>query len=97
MKVLEFMNSHSDWEELLTGAPYNLMIKRDGDYIMLSYSQINSDFNEQICREAPSLDMMVISGFVFVERWISLQIMGNPMLRRLIGTLPLCLKRLMVL
>ena len=52
MQVLEFMNSHSDWEELLTGAPYNLMIKRDGDYVMLSYSQINSDFNEQICREA---------------------------------------------
>lgn len=52
MQVLEFMNSHSDWEELLTGAPYNLTIKRDGDYVMLSYSQINSDFNEQICREA---------------------------------------------
>lgn len=52
MQVLEIMNSRSDWEELLTSAPYNLTVKRDGDYVMLSYSQISSDFNEQICREA---------------------------------------------
>lgn len=52
MQVLEIMNSRPDWEELLTGAPYNLTVKRDGDYVMLSYSQISSDFNEQVCREA---------------------------------------------
>lgn len=51
MKVLEFMNTHKNWEELLAQPPYNIKIKHDGNYVLLKYSQFNSDFNNEIVRE----------------------------------------------
>lgn len=51
MKVLDFMNTHKNWEELLTQPPYNIKVKRDGDYVLLKYNQLNSDFNNEIVRE----------------------------------------------
>ena len=51
MKVLDFMNANSNWEEVLTGSPYNIGVKRDGDYILLKYNQLSSDFSLQIVRE----------------------------------------------
>lgn len=55
LKIVNFIKSHSNWEELLTSSPYNLSIKRDGKLILFKYNQINSDFNEEICREARGL------------------------------------------
>lgn len=51
MQVLDFMNSHSNWEELLTQEPYHIRVKRDGDYILLKYGQLDSDFSLPIVRE----------------------------------------------
>lgn len=55
LAIVDFIKTHSNWEELLTQNPYNLTIKRDGKLILFKYSQIKSDFNEQICREARGL------------------------------------------
>lgn len=55
LKIVNFIKSHSNWEELLTTSPYNLSIKRDGKLILFKYNQINSDFNEEICCEARGL------------------------------------------
>lgn len=53
LKIQEFIFAHpTDWEELLSAAPYNLKISRDEDYVLFKYNQISSDFNEPICREA---------------------------------------------
>ena len=51
MQVLDFMNSHSNWEDILTQNPYNILVKRDGDYILLKYNQLDSDFSMPIVRE----------------------------------------------
>ena len=51
MEVLEFMNSHNNWEEILTQPPYNIKVKRDGLYILLKYNQLSSDFSVPIVRE----------------------------------------------
>ena len=52
MQILEFLNSHlDDWEEILTQEPYHIKIKKDGEYILLSYSQLESDFYNPIVRE----------------------------------------------
>lgn len=55
LKIVDFIKTHSNWEELLTSSPYNLTIKRDGKLILFKYNQINSDFNEEICCEARGL------------------------------------------
>ena len=55
LKIINFIKSHSNWEELLTSSPYNLSIKRDGKLILFKYNQINSNFNEEICCEARGL------------------------------------------
>lgn len=55
LKIVDFIKTHSNWEELLTSSPYNLIIKRDGKLILFKYNQINSDFNEEICCEARGL------------------------------------------
>ena len=52
LKIRDFILSHPDWEELLQQKPYCLKISRDDGYIMFKYSQIESDFNEEIVREA---------------------------------------------
>lgn len=52
LKIRNFILSHEDWEELLQSPPYNLIISRDEGYIMFKYSQIASDFNEPIVKEA---------------------------------------------
>lgn len=51
MKVLDFMNTHDNWEELLAAEPYNIIVKRDGDYVLLKYNQLNADFSNPIVRE----------------------------------------------
>ena len=52
MKLVEFMNSHSDWQKVLAAAPYHIEIKQDGDYFILKYNMIMSDFNLAEVREA---------------------------------------------
>lgn len=51
MEVLKFMNEHEDWEDIITQSPYNIKVKRDGDYILLKYNQLSSDFSLPIVRE----------------------------------------------
>lgn len=48
----EFLKANSNWEELLSNPPYNLIIKYDGDYILFKYSQFESDMSLRICQEA---------------------------------------------
>ena len=65
MQVLDFMNKHSNWEELLTQLPYNIVVKHDGDYVLLKYNKLASDFSIPIVREC--------RGSIFrweVDRWI---------------------------
>lgn len=51
MEVLNFMNTHDNWEEILTQSPYNIKVSRDDNYILLKYNQLNSDFSIPIVRE----------------------------------------------
>ena len=60
MKLLDYIKSHNDWEELLSHDPYNLKISRDDGYIMFKYDQIASDFSYEVVREA--------RGIIFYEQ-----------------------------
>lgn len=51
MELLKFIKDNANWEELLTKKPYCLKIKKDEDYTILSYNQIESDFYNPIVRE----------------------------------------------
>lgn len=51
MEVLNFINTHNDWEEILTQPPYCIKINRDDKYIILKYNQLGSDFTLPIVRE----------------------------------------------
>jgi hypothetical protein len=51
LKLLEFIQNNSDWEDILTEHPYNLTIKRDNGYVIFKYSQTGSDFSEPIVQE----------------------------------------------
>jgi hypothetical protein len=55
LHVLEFIKQHDDWRELLVQPPYCITIKDDGAYTILNYSQIDSNFNEEIVRECRGL------------------------------------------
>lgn len=55
LKIQEFILAHENWHELLSAAPYNLKIAEDNGYIIFKYNQIDSDFNEEICKEARGL------------------------------------------
>lgn len=51
MKLLDFIANNSNWRDLLQEKPYYLTISEDEDYILLKYSQIDSDFNSELVRE----------------------------------------------
>lgn len=51
MKILELIRFNPDWEEIIAAAPYYIKTTWDGDYAILKYNQLASDFNEQIVRE----------------------------------------------
>ena len=55
LKIQEFILAHDNWRELLANAPYNLKISEDDGYVLFKYSQIASDFHEEICKEARGL------------------------------------------
>lgn len=51
MLILELMNSNPNWMDVIQEEPYFIKIKQDGDYILLEYNQLASDFNEPLVRE----------------------------------------------
>ena len=55
-KTIELMkNNAGNWSNILTQSPYNLSLDEDEDYVLLKYNQIDSDFNQEICRECRGL------------------------------------------
>lgn len=55
LKIQEFILTHENWRELLSAAPYNLKISEDDGFVLFKYNQINSDFSQEICKEARGL------------------------------------------
>lgn len=51
MEVLDFMNTHDNWEDLLAQPPYCIKVRRDNGYILLKYSQFESDMTIPLVRE----------------------------------------------
>ena len=51
MILLEFIKNNLSWREILSNPPYNLIIYDDDDFIMLKYSQYDSDFTNELVRE----------------------------------------------
>ena len=52
LKIVNFIKTHSNWEELLSNPPYSLKIKRKDNLILFNYSQIESDPSNEIVKEA---------------------------------------------
>lgn len=59
LNIQKFIAEHDDWEILLQEKPYCLTISREVwngiKLIMFKYNQIDSDFNQEICRECRGL------------------------------------------
>lgn len=55
LKTIEFIKNHENWRELLQAPPYCLTINEDDNYAIFKYSQIDSDFTEDICKECRGL------------------------------------------
>ena len=45
MRIIDFLNTNKNWEEILQNPPYNLIIKKHKNYILLKYNFYKSDFN----------------------------------------------------
>ena len=67
LAIQKFINEHENWRELLTAAPYNLKINEDDGFVIFKYSQIESDFNEEICKEARGLILDSTDNFKVVR------------------------------
>lgn len=61
-QIVKFINSHKDWRKILSSPPYNLMFRDDGEYVLIKYNQIFSDFKEQMVREARGLILKKVRG-----------------------------------
>ena len=55
-KTIEFIKENNkDWKELLSQAPYSLIIKEDDSYYLLKYNQLESDMSNEIVKECRGL------------------------------------------
>lgn len=52
LELTKYIKSHPNWEIELTEKPYCITIKRDDNFIMFNYSQIDSDFFNPIVKES---------------------------------------------
>ena len=52
MELLKFIQENINWRDLLSQAPYCLIISEDENYVLLKYNQIESDFSFKIVQEA---------------------------------------------
>ncbi len=55
LETIKFIRNNIDWRDILTKKPYCLSINEDKDYMLLKYNQIDSDFNQEICKECRGL------------------------------------------
>ena len=62
LKLLNFINEHTDWEEKLSNDPYCIKIKRSEGLIILSY-EIGADFNIDIVRECRGIILDETDGY----------------------------------
>lgn len=67
LKIQEFILAHENWRELLADAPYNLKISEDDGFVLFKYNQINSDFSQEICKEARGLILDSTNNFKVVR------------------------------
>ena len=51
LEISAFINANPDWEKKLSESPYFVKTKRDGSFVLLKYSQFDSDFTLPIVRE----------------------------------------------
>ena len=61
--LMEFIETHNDWKELLQSDPYNLIIKEDEDLpnlYLFKYNMIESNMNLDIPQEARGIILEVI-------------------------------------
>lgn len=52
MELLDYLNAHDNWEELLAGSPYFLQISKQGRYALLMYTGYASDMALPLVQEA---------------------------------------------
>ena len=57
LEVLKLINQNSNWEDILSSSPYNLIIKQKGDFVLLKYSSIElkRDMSNPIVQECRGL------------------------------------------
>lgn len=62
MLIEEFINSNKNWETILAEEPYYITTKRDGEYFLLKYSQIDSDFSNEIVQQCRGSIFKMVDG-----------------------------------
>ena len=55
LEVLKLINQNRNWEEILSSSPYNIIIKKKGQFTLLKYNQLESDLTNNIVQECRGL------------------------------------------
>ena len=63
LNILEFIRQNDDWESKLSVSPYYIKTKRSGQFVLLKYDQIRSDFNIPIVRECRGIILDESDGY----------------------------------
>lgn len=74
MLLTSFIQTHPNWENILTEPPYCIKIKRDGGYVMFSYNQLFSDFTNELVRECRGV---ILNGETFKPVCVPFYKFGN--------------------
>lgn len=52
LKLIEFIEKNENWKELIQQKPYSIAVKEEDGFILLKYNQLESDFSNEVVREA---------------------------------------------
>jgi hypothetical protein len=63
MELLTFIKNNADWETVLKAEPFFIKTKWDGDFVLLKYDQIRSDFTLPLVRECRGIILDAAADF----------------------------------
>ena len=63
LEIISFLQENPDWEIMLTGAPFFVKTKRDGNFVLLKYDQIRSDMTIPMVRECRGIIIDEAAGY----------------------------------
>lgn len=62
ISLMDFIDFFPDWKERIAKEPFNVIVKEQGEYVLLKYNQLDSDFSYKVVQQSRGCILKQING-----------------------------------